>query len=196
LRQRAFDQQIELTPELVKLIEKANPCFAERHVESSRPGELFSQNTFYVGQFKSMGKVSMHTVVDTHGSRAFGVLGTSKQPESAVSVLNNDALPLYEERTIPVKAVLTGNGKEFRSTDTHPSELLMALSDIEHRRTTVNSRRTNGFVERFHRTVLDESSRVKLRTTFSEIREALQADLDTWLEYYNRERPHLSYRNR
>jgi transposase InsO family protein len=196
LEQRALAQQIELTPELVKLIEKANPCFAERHVESSRPGELLCQDTFYVGQFKGVGKVYLHTVVDTYGSYAFGVLGTSKQPEWAVSVLYNDALPFYEERAIPVEAVLTDNGKEFCGTDTHPYELFLALSEIEHRCTKVRSPRTTGFVERFHRTVLDEFFRVKLRTTLYESLEALQADLDAWLDYYNQERPHLGYRNR
>jgi hypothetical protein len=50
-------------------------------------------------------------------------------------------------------------------------------------------------VERFHRTVLDEFFRVKLRTTFYESVEALQSDLDEWLRFYNCERPHLGYRN-
>jgi transposase InsO family protein len=191
LEQRALEQQIELTPELAKLVETANPCFAERHVESSLPGELLCQDTFSVGQFKGVGKVYLHTVVDTHGSYAFGVLGTSKQPEWAVSVLYNDALPFYQERQFPVGAVLTDNGKEFCGTDTHPYELFLALAEIAHRRTKVNSPRMNGFVKRFHRTVLDEFFRVKLRTTFYERLEALQADPDVWLQYYNQERPHL-----
>ena len=38
LEELAAEQAIELTPEQVALIEKANPCFRERHVESSRPG--------------------------------------------------------------------------------------------------------------------------------------------------------------
>jgi transposase InsO family protein len=143
-----------------------------------------------------VGKVYLHTVVDTYGSYAFGVLGTSKQPEWAVSVLSNDALPFYEERAIPVLAVLTDNGKEFCGTDTHPYELFLALAEIEHRRTKVSCPRTNGFVERFHRTVLDEFFRVQLRTPLDESLEARQADLDAWLAYYNQERPHLGYRNR
>ncbi len=73
--------------------------------------------------------------------------------------------------------------------------MFLALSDIEHRRTKVRSPKTNGFVERFHRTVLDEFFRVKLRTTFYESVEALQSDLDEWLRFYNEERPHLGYRN-
>ena len=196
LEEQVLNQQSELTPEQVALLEKANPVFAERHVESSRPGELLCQDTFYVGHFKGVGKVYLHTVVDTYGSYAFGVLGTSKQPEWAVSVLYNDALPFYQEHGLVVSAVLTDNGKEFCGRETHPYELLLALADIKHRRTKVRTPRTNGFVERFHRTVLDEFFRVQLRTTLYESLEALQADLDPWLEYYNQERPHQGYRNR
>lgn len=196
LEQKALKSEITLTPEQSKLIEQANPCFAERHVESSRPGELLSQDTFYVGKLKGVGKVYLHTVVDTFGSYAFGVLGTSKQPEWAVNVLYNDVLPFYQEKGIPVSAILTDNGREFCGREIqHPFELFLALSDIEHRRTKVATPRTNGFVERFHRTVLDEFFRVTFRTTFYESVEALQTALDEWLRFYNEERPHQGYRN-
>ena len=66
---------------------KANPCYCEQHVESSLPGELLAQDTFFVGTFKGVGKVYLHTVVDTYGSYAFSILHTSKVPESAVAVL-------------------------------------------------------------------------------------------------------------
>ena len=91
--------------------------------------------------------------------------------------------------------MLTDNGREFCGTDSHPYEVYLALNDIEHRRTRVRRPQTNGFVERFHRTVLDEFFRSAFRTTFYETVEALQQDLDTWLRHYNTERPHRGYRN-
>jgi len=45
LEELAAGQAIELTLEQATLIEKANPCYRERHVESSRPGELLAQDT-------------------------------------------------------------------------------------------------------------------------------------------------------
>jgi hypothetical protein len=74
---------IDLSAEQITQIEKANPCFRERHVESSRPGELLCQDIFLVGTFKGVGKVYLHTIVDTYGSYAFGFLHTSKVPEAA-----------------------------------------------------------------------------------------------------------------
>ena len=112
-----------------------------------------------------------------------------------MAALHNDALPFYAERGIPVAAVLTDNGREFCGTDAHPFELYLALNDLTHKRTKVRHPQTNGFVERFHRTVKEEFFEVALRETFYESVEALQADLDRWLTYYNTERPHLGYRN-
>ena len=55
--------------------------------------------------------------------------------------------------------------------------------------------KTNGFVEHFNGTILEEFFRVKMRETFYETVKAPQADLDAWLGHYNTERPHLGYRN-
>ena len=93
LEEKALDEKIPLTPEQVKAIEKANPCFKERHVESSSPGELLSQDTFQVGIFKGVGKVYLQAVVDTYGSYAFGYLHTGKLPEHAAAILHNEVLP-------------------------------------------------------------------------------------------------------
>jgi len=195
LEQANAEQRIEFNAEQVKFIEKLNPCFRERHVQSSAPGELLSADTFFVGNLKGIGKVYLHAVVDTFGSYAFGFLHVSKQPEAAVAVLHNDVLPFYKKRRLPIGAVLTDNGREFCGTETHPYELYLELNGIEHRRTRVRSPQTNGFVERFNGTVLDEFFRITMRDTFYESVEALQTDLDVWLNHYNTERPHLGYRN-
>ena len=195
LEERAATEPIPLTAEQIALIEKANPCFRERHVESRRPGELLAQDTFYVGHLKGVGKVYLQAVVDTYGSVAFAFLHTTKRPECAVAVLHNDVLPFYREHGLAVGAVLTDNGREFCGGQTHPYELYLELCDLEHRRTKVGRPQTNGFVERFNRTLLDEFLRSAMRTTFYESLEPLQRDLDAWLQHYNEERPHQGYRN-
>jgi transposase InsO family protein len=188
-------QEIELSGEQVAFIEAQNPAFAERHVESRRPGELLCQDTFYVGRLTGVGKVWLHAVVDTFGSYAFGFLHTTKKPEPAAALVHNDVVPFYRERDLVLGAILTDNGREFCGTASHPYELYLALNDIAHRKTKVKSPRTNGFVERFNRTVLDEFFREAFRTTFYEAVEPLQTDLDRWLVHYNTERPHQGYRN-
>jgi transposase InsO family protein len=71
----------------------------------------------------------------------------------------------------------------------------LQLNDIEHRTTKVRSPKTNGFIERFNRTVLDEFFRVQFRTKYFENIKQLQAERDKWLAFYNYERPHQGYRN-
>jgi transposase InsO family protein len=96
---------------------------------------------------------------------------------------------------VPVGAILTDYGREFCGIkEKHPYELLTAMEGIEHRTTKIRSLRTNGFVERMNRTMLDECFRVAGRTTWYENIEQIQADLDKFIEYYNLERSHQGYR--
>jgi len=107
LEQRAHETPINLTAEQLALIEQANPAFAERHVESSRPGAWLAQDLFYVGHLKGVGQVYLNAVVDTYSSSAFGFLHAGKAPEHAVAGLHHDVLPFYTERELAVGAVLT-----------------------------------------------------------------------------------------
>ena len=196
LEESASEYGFELTEAHIRLIEKANPCFRERRVESSYPGQLLCQDTFYVGRLKGVGRIYLQAVVDTFGSFAFGKLYTSKRPETAVDMVYDRVLPFYAEQGIPVEAILTDNGTEYKGRPTvHFFEIFLDFNDIEHRTTKVASPRTNGFVERFNRTVLDEFFRKAFRQKFYESVDALQTDLDGWLRHYNYERPHRGYRN-
>jgi transposase InsO family protein len=138
----------------------------------------------------------MQAVIDTYGSFAFARLFTGKMAEHAAFILHHDVLPQYKSWGILIGAVLTDNGTEYcGKEDGHPYELILALNDIEHRRMRVGTPRTNGFVERFNRTVLDEFFRTAFRNKFYATLEDLQEDLDSWLRHYNYERPHQGYRN-
>ena len=94
-----------------------------------------------------------------------------------------------------VQALLTDNGREFCGRkDSHLFELLLQLEEIEHRTTRVRTPRTNGFVERMNKTLLDECFRVYGRTKWYTSIDEIQADLDTFLRGYNEERSHQGYR--
>lgn len=195
LEQQRAAEGVELNAEQTALLEKMNPQYKERHVESSAPGQLLSQDIYQVGIIKGVGKVYLHSVVDTFSSHGFGFLHTSKQPEAAVAVLHNDVLPFYASKKLNVSAVLTDNGREYCGTDAHPFQIYLDLNDIEHRTTQVRRPQTNGFVERFHRTVQEEFIQTAFRQRVYLTLDELQADLDDWLVFYNTQRPHLGYRN-
>lgn len=90
-----------------------------------------------------------------------------------------------------IEHLLTDNGRETCGKPlSHPYELFLAVSRIEHRKTKVGSPETNGFCERFHRTVKEEFYAVAFRKKFYESLDELQRDLDAYLVFYNRERAH------
>jgi len=67
----------------------------------------------------------------------------------------------------------------------HRFELYLAIQQIQHRRTVIGSPETNGFCERFHRTVKEEFYAVAFRRTFYESLEQSHRDLEDYLTYYN-----------
>lgn len=184
-----------LSPRQIELLERHSVDFRCRHVEASRPGELLNQDTFYWGTLKGVGKVYVQVVVDVFCSLAFAKVYNSKMPITAADLLYDRVLPFYEALGVRVGAVLTDNGREFcGKPDSHAYELLLAVDEIEHRTTRVRSPRTNGFVERMNRTLLDECFRVAGRSTWYENTDEIQADLDRFLDYYNVQRSHQGYR--
>ncbi len=196
LEERKWGPDMELTEEQIRFMEKANPCFRERRVESLYPGYLLCQDTFSVGYLKGIGRVYLQAVIDTYGSYAFGKLYTSKGAETAADTLYDRVLPFYEGHDIRIEHILTDNGRGYCGRYMrHPYEILLELYDIRHRRTRVATPRTNGFVERFNRTILDEYFREVFRKKFFASLDELQEDLDAWLVHYNTERPHRGYRN-
>jgi transposase InsO family protein len=73
-------------------------------------------------------------------------------------------LPFFEEHEIVLSRVLTDRGTEYcGNPERHEYELYLAVENIDHTRTKTKSPQTNGIVERFHKTMLDEFYRVVFR---------------------------------
>lgn len=87
--------------------------------------------------------------------------------------------------------VLTDRDTEYLGNLAHHEyELYLAVEDIDYSKTKAYSPQTNGFVERFHKTMGEEFYQLAFRKKVYTSLEQLQADVDEWLEFYNRERPH------
>jgi transposase InsO family protein len=164
-------------------------------IETHHPGFLVSQDTFYVGFLKGVGRIYQQTVVDTYASVAFAKLYERKTPVTAADTLNDQVLPFFEEQEVPVLRMLTDRGTEFCGRpDSHPYELFLELNEIEHTKTKARHPQTNGICERFHKTILTEFYQVVFRKKIYRSLEELQTDLDDWLLTYNQERSHQGKR--
>ena len=185
------ERKIALSDEQIRLLERFSPEFRERHIEAHHTGDLVAVDTFFVGTLKGVGKVYLQTAIDCHSRHAWARLYPNKMPLTAVHLMNSDVLPSFEKHKAKITTVLSDNGREFCGRpDRHPYELFLQLEGIEHRTTRVNRPQSNGFVERLHRTLLDEHFRVEGRRTWYDTIEEMQKALDRYLKTYNHGRPH------
>ncbi|PJD94264.1 MAG: IS481 family transposase [Legionella sp.] len=192
LEVKVANEGIILTDAQVAALErKKHDDEACGEIETAHPGYLGSQDTFYVGTFKGVGRVYQQTFVDTYSKVAFAKLYTTKIPITAADILNDHVLPFFERHELPMLRILTDRGTAYcGKAEQHDYQLYLALNDIEHTKTKAISPQTNGICERFHKTILQEFYQVTLRKKIYMTIEELQNDLDEWLQYYNNERTH------
>ncbi len=181
-----------LTEAQVQALEKKQEDdVAHGEIETAHPGYLGSQDTFYVGTIKGVGRIYQQTFVDTYSKWAAAKLYTTKTPITAADLLNDRVLPFFVEQGMGVIRILTDRGTEYcGKPESHDYQLYLALNDIEHSRTKANHPQTNGICERFHKTILQEFYQVAFRRKIYQSIEELQHDLDDWMVYYNNTRTH------
>ena len=161
-------------------------------IETEHPGYLVSQDTYYVGNIKGVGRIYQQTVIDTYTRVAFTKLYDNKHAITAADVLNDRVLPFFDEHQIPVLRMLTDRGTEYNGKVEygHDYELYLTIEGIDHSRTKVRHPQSNGICEHFHRTIQEEFYAVAFRKKIYETLSDMQTDLDEWMKYYNHDRPH------
>ena len=180
-----------LTESQLAALEKAkSEKEAHGEFESECPGYCGAQDTFYVGTMKGVGRIYQQTFIDTYAKIAFAKLYDRKTPLTAADLLNDRVVPFYDQHEVRLCRVLTDRGTEYcGNPEHHEYELYLAVEDVDHSRTKTKSPQTNGIVERFHKTVLNEFYRVAFRKRIYGSIAELQEDLDEWIRSYNEQTP-------
>ena len=196
LEAKVGEEGLILTESQVQALErKKHDDEACGEIDTAHPGYLGSQDTFYVGTFKGVGRVYQQTYVDTYSRVAHCKLYQTKTPITAADLLNDRVLPFYMDEALPVLRILTDRGTEYcGKAETHDYQLYLAINEIEHTRTKARHPQTNGICERFHKTILQEFYQPTLRRKIYSSLDDLQKDLDDWLVCYNNERTHQGKR--
>jgi transposase-like protein len=124
----------------------------------------------------------IHSAVDAHSRLAYSEILEDERGTTAAGFWIR-AAAFFVDFGIHITAVLTDNGACYRSRS-----FAAALGPIEHRRTRPRRPQTNGKVERFNRTLLDEWAYVRPYSSDDQRRRAL----DDWLHLYNHHRHHTA----
>lgn len=192
LEKKSAEENFILTEsQLVALEKKKDDDITCGEIETAHPGYLGSQDTFYVGTLKGVGRVYQQTFVDTYSKVAQCKLYTTKTPITAADLLNDRVLPFFEEQGMGVLRMLTDRGTEYcGKAEHHDYQLYLAINDIEHTKTKARCPKTNGICERFHKTILNEFYQIAFRKKVYTTLDELQKDLDDWLYEYNHQRTH------
>ena len=190
LEAKVAQEGIILTESQLAALEKSqSDREAHGEIESQHPGYLGSQDTYYVGTIKGVGRIYQQTFIDTYSRVAMAKLYTEKTAITAADLLNDRVVPFFDEQGIPLLRILTDRGTEYcGKPENHAYQLYLAVKDIDHTRTKANSPQTNGVCERFHKTMQDECYSLLFRKKLYRTLEELQVDVDEWIRHYTEER--------
>jgi hypothetical protein len=131
-----------------------------------------------------IGHAFIHAAVDDHTRLAYCEIHEDETRQTAAAFWVR-AHAWFGSHGIAVQRVLTDNGGCYRS---HLWRDTLADLGVKHLHTRPYRPQTNGKVERFNRTMLNEWAYQRLFTT----EQARRAALPGWLHRYNHHRPHTA----
>lgn len=114
LEKRVVEEGLILTEAPAIAIEKKkDEDIATGEIETHHPGYLGSQDTYYVGYIKGVGKIYQQTFVDTYSKVAFSKVYSMKTALTAADILNDKVLLFFEHQEMCILRMLTDRGTEY-----------------------------------------------------------------------------------
>jgi transposase InsO family protein len=173
-----------------------------RRYERSRPGELVHVDTKKLGRIpdgggwrahgreqrphdrrRRVGFEFVHSMVDDHSRLAYSEIHDREDAASSVAFLEH-AVAFFAAHDVRIERVLTDNAFVYRRSRAWHDAL--DQHQIDHRRIRPYRPQSNGKVERYNRTLLDEWAYADI----FESNEARRDALTRWLNRYNYQRAH------
>jgi transposase InsO family protein len=131
-----------------------------------------------------LGYSYLHTAIDDHSRLAYSEILADERTETATAFWAR-AHAWFAAAGITIERVMTDNGSCYRS---HAWRDALTAAGTSHKRIRPYRPQTNGKVERFNRTLLDEWAYARPYPREADRRAAF----DTWLHIYNHHRGHTA----
>lgn len=174
-----------------------------RRIHTNRPGELVHVDVKKLARIpdgggwrsrgrevttkdqhrRSRGMACVHSAIDAHSRVAYSEIHDDEKGPTCAAFWNRACEFFTTYGIDTIDAVLTDNAKNYTGLD-----FTAALGATEHRRIRPRRPQTNGKIERFNRTLLDEWAYARAYTSDNE----RTAALDDWLHIYNHHRHHAA----
>lgn len=138
------------------------------------------------GPRRRVGYVYIHSALDDNSRLVYSEIHRDEKGTTAAAFWRR-ARAWYAERGVIVQRVLTDNGGCYRSKDWAKA---IKATRCRHKRTRPYRPQTNGKIERYHRTLLQEWAYIRPWTSETQRRRAYQG----FLHYYNHHRTHSALR--
>jgi transposase InsO family protein len=178
------------------------PTGAVVRYERERPGELVHMDTKKLaclprgGGHRLLGRENaphhtgagyeyVHSAVDDHTRLAYSEILPNERADTCAAFLRR-TVAFFASHGVTVERLLTDNAKAYRHA--HVFRRAAEQLGIEQRFTRPRHPQTNGKVERYNRTFLDEWAYVRLYRSNAERARLLPA----WLHRYNHHRSHTA----
>ena len=125
----------------------------------------------------------VHSAIDAYSRLAFSEILKDEKGPTCAAFFERAQAWFADHGIDTIDAVLTDNARNYLGKD-----FTAALDGIRHKRTRPYTPKTNGKVERFNRTLLEEWAYVRVYLSDEERADAL----DDWLHLYNHHRHHTA----
>jgi len=167
------------------------------HIEATYPGQLVSEDTFYIGCLKGIGRIYHQVACDCFSSFGAAKIYANKTADTSCDFVENHLIKKFAG--VRIERLLTDCGTEYttwheEAKPKHKYEKVCQRLGIRHTTTKVRHPWTNGYVERLNKTLLDEFYSLTFRKKRYRNIEELQVDLDEFMDYYNYRRTHQGYK--
>ena len=129
LEKKSAEEGIVFTEAQVQALERKKQDDEDcGEIETHHPGYLGSQDTFYVGTIKGVGRIYQQTFVDTYSKWAAAKLYTTKTPITGADLLNDRGLPFFSSLEMGLIRMLTDRGTEYcGKIEAHDYELYLGV---------------------------------------------------------------------
>lgn len=170
------------------------PVAQLRHIEANHPGHRVQFDNFYVGRFSgAQGICWAYIAVDAYSEFAWGELHLTQLNPSVrwTSELARRVAADLAAKGWKLEAAMTDNGSEFRNAE---FDRTLAHLDARHILIRPGRPQSNGIVERFHLTMLEECWKPAFARYLTPKYTGMRIDLDRFLHDYNFDRAHNGLR--